>query len=411
MIRRDKMKALQFFVSVPRFVALKSLGDINKRVYYDGPLATVKLVDVPEPKLPSPDWVKIKTFLCGFCGSDLNLILLKESPTSTPFTSFPCILGHELCGEIVEIGKDVKGLSTGDIVTIAPHLGCVTRGISPECRSCKMGRPGNCENFAQGSFSPGMFTGICHDINGGFAPYLVAHTSQVFKLPQGVSHESGAMIEPFAVALQAVLDNKPDKNDKVLIVGGGVIGSLIVQSIRALGIDCNITVSEPSSFHAEFAAKVGADNVITGGDIFTHTQRITGARSYQPMMGKEISMGGFTKIFDTVANSETLNNGMRVMATGGVLSIVGISSGIKLDPTPLWLKLQTVKGVFCYGYNTVEGKKRHAFEIAIELVEKKKVKLDEMVTHEFPLERYKDMIEVNVHKGKNRTIKAMVSFD
>jgi len=154
------MEALQFFASVPRFVVLKSLGAISKRVFYDGPLATIKLVDVPEPNLPSPDWVKIKTLLCGFCGADLSLVFLKESLTATPFTSLPCIIGHELCGEIVEVGKDVKGLSTGDIITIAPHLGCATRGISPECRSCSMGRPGNCENFARGNLSPGMFTAI-----------------------------------------------------------------------------------------------------------------------------------------------------------------------------------------------------------------------------------------------------------
>lgn len=404
------MKALQFFVSIPRFVALKALGAVKKRLYYDSPFAAIKLVDVPEPRLPFPDWVKIRTFLCGFCGSDLNLIFLRDSPTSTPFTSFPCTLGHELCGEIIEVGREVKGLNIGDIVTIAPHLGCATRGINPECRSCSMGRPGNCENFAKGNFSPGMFTGICHDIGGGFAPYLVAHKTQVFKLPEGVSYESGAMIEPLAVALQAVLDNRPDKDDRVLVIGGGVIGSLIVQSIRALDIDCDITVVEPSRFHAEFALKKGADNLITDRDIFTHTQRITGAEIYQPMMGKEILMGGFEKVFDTVGNSETLNNSMRIMSTGGGLSVVGIGSDVKIDLTPLWLKLQTIKGVFAYGYNSINGKKMHTFEIAMDLVKKGKIRLDDMVTHRFPLERYKEMIELNMNKGENRAIKTVISF-
>ncbi|MCD6571057.1 MAG: alcohol dehydrogenase catalytic domain-containing protein [Deltaproteobacteria bacterium] len=402
------MKALQFFVSIPRFVALKALGAVKKRLYYDSPFAAIKLVDVPEPRLPFPDWVKIRTFLCGFCGSDLNLIFLRDSPTSTPFTSFPCTLGHELCGEIIEVGREVKGLNIGDIVTIAPHLGCATRGINPECRSCSMGRPGNCENFAKGNFSPGMFTGICHDIGGGFAPYLVAHKTQVFKLPEGVSYESGAMIEPLAVALQAVLDNRPDKDDRVLVIGGGVIGSLIVQSIRALDIDCDITVVEPSRFHAEFALKKGADNLITDRDIFTHTQRITGAEIYQPMMGKEILMGGFEKVFDTVGNSETLNNSMRIMSTGGGLSVVGIGSDVKIDLTPLWLKLQTI--VFAYGYNSINGKKMHTFEIAMDLVKKGKIRLDDMVTHRFPLERYKEMIELNMNKGENRAIKTVISF-
>ena len=225
------MKALQFSVTVPQFAALKLLGSISRRFYYQGPLATIRLVDIPEPTLPSPDWVKMRTLICGFCGSDVNLILLRDSPTATPFTSFPCTLGHEFCGEIIEVGSGVSGISTGDVVTIAPTLSCSTRGIEPECRSCQMGRPSNCEYFAEGVLSPGMFAGICRDIGGGFAPYVVAHKGQVFKLPDVVTPKEGAMIEPFACALQAVLDNMPDKEDRVFIIGGGVMGSLIVQYV------------------------------------------------------------------------------------------------------------------------------------------------------------------------------------
>jgi len=255
-----------------------------------------------------------------------------------------------------------------------------------------------------------MFTGICKDINGGFAPYLVAHKSQIFKLPKGFSYTSGAMIEPFGVALQAVMDNRPDDSDSVLVIGAGVIGSLVVQSIRALGIKCIISVLEPSDFHAEFAGKHGADNLITGGDIFSETQRITGAHIYKPMMGENILMGGFTKVFDTVGNSSTLNIAMRALVTGGILSVVGISDILKIDPTPLWLKLQTIKGVYGSGYITIDGKRMHVFDLAISLVKEAKVNLDDMVTHKFRLDEYKDMIEVNMNKSTNKAIKTMVSF-
>jgi len=114
------MKALQFSVSIPQFAALKVLGSISKRSYYHGPLATIRLVDVPEPQLPSADWVKIRTHICGFCGSDINIILLRDSPTVTPFASFPCTMGHELCGEIMEVGSSVAGIKVGDLVTVAP---------------------------------------------------------------------------------------------------------------------------------------------------------------------------------------------------------------------------------------------------------------------------------------------------
>ena len=404
------MKALQFSVSVPQFAALKVLAGVSKRLYYYGPLATVRLADVPEPTLPSADWVKIRTLICGFCGTDINLILLRDSPTATPFTSFPCTMGHELCGEIVEAGSSVAGIKVGDVVTITPYLSCSPRGIEPVCRSCHMGRPANCENFAEGSLAPGMLAGLCRDVGGGFAPYLVAHKDQVFKLPGELSAKEGAMIEPVAVALQAVIDNMPNEDDKVLVIGGGVIGNLIVQAIRAFDIGCSVAVAEPSIFHAELTSEAGADHLITDGKILRHTEKITGAKAYKPMIGAEILMGGFSKIFDTVANTGTLNTSLRCLRTGGVLSMVGIGKEVMTDLTPLWLKLQTIKGVYCYGYMDMSGERKHIFEIAIDYVKQKRLHIESMVTHTFPIEDYRKMIEVNLNKQAYRAVKTAVCF-
>jgi threonine dehydrogenase-like Zn-dependent dehydrogenase len=225
-----------------------------------------------------------------------------------------------------------------------------------------------------------------------------------------MSPKEGAMIEPLAVTLQAVLDNMPGRDDQVLIIGGGVIGNLIVQSIRALGIDCPITVAEPSRFHAALVSQAGANHLITDGDILNHTVSVTGAKAYKPLLGPEILMGGFTRIFDTVASAQTLNAAMRVLRTGGVLSVVGIGKEVKIDLTPLWLKLQTIKGVLCFGYTDLRGKKEHVFEIALDFVKQKKVSLEPMVTHIFPLEHYREMIEVNLRKGRYKAVKTMVSF-
>ncbi len=404
------MKALQLSFSVPQFAALKVLGIISKRPYYQGPLATVRLADVPEPGLPSPDWVKIKTRACGFCGSDTNAILLRESPSVTPFLSLPCTLGHEFCGEVLEVGSRVEGISIGDRVTVAPNLSCPARGIEPQCQSCRMGRPGNCENFAEGTLAPGMFAGTCRDIGGGFAPYTVAHSSQIFRLPDELSNEEGVLMEPLACAVQAIIDNAPGDEDQVLIVGGGVIGSLIVQVIRAFDLRCSITVVEPSPFHAELASKAGADHVVTDGDVFGHAERVTGARSYKPLLGPDILMGGFSKVYDVVGSSATLNSSMRALRAGGVLSVVGIGRDAKLDLTPLWLKLQTIKGVYAYGYTDADGERKHAFDVAIDLARRRKVDLGSMVTHTFSLDDYRRMIEVNLNKAKHKAVKTVVTF-
>ncbi len=404
------MKALLFSVSVPQFAALQVLGRLSRRWYYDSPLATVRLVEVPEPGLPSPDWVKIRTVICGLCGTDVNLVFLRDSPTATPFTSFPCIIGHEICGTVVEIGERVKGVHPGDTVTIAPTLSCNTRNIEPPCDSCRDGRPASCENLARGCLSPGMITGLCRDVGGGFAPYLVAHNEQVFRIPAGIPPQAAVLIEPLAVAVQAVLDSLPRPEDKVLIIGGGVIGNLIVKAIRAVGIPCQITVAEPSAFHGALAREGGADRLVSAANLLGDAESITGGTAYKPMIGPEILMGGFSSVFDTVGSTNTLNQSLRVLKAGGTLNLVGISKDTMTDLTPLWLKLQTIKGVFCYGYANWQNQRRHAFEIAIDLIREKKVDLQTMVTHTFALQDYKRMIEVNLNKGKYQAVKTAVSF-
>ena len=403
------MKALLFNITVPNYLVLQLLGRTSKKFFFDGPFSTVKMKEVQEPKLPNKDWVKIKTRLCGFCGSDLNLLMVKDSPMASPFTSFPCIFGHEVCGDVVEVGSTVGNCKVGDLVTINPALSCVTRGISPVCHVCAAGRPGNCERLAEGGFSPGMFTGICKDIGGGFAEYMVVHKSQIYHVPDGVNAEAAVLTEPLAVGIQAVLDNKPSDSDRVLVIGGGVIGAMIVKAIRGLGIGCTITVVEPSAFNAEYVKRCGANHVIAGG-IIEAAEKITGAKAYKPMLGERVVQGGFEKVFDTVGHSPTLQMALIVTAGCGTVSLVGIGNKVTFDPTPLWLKLQTLKGCYAYGYNDTPNGSKHAFEIALELIENKKIHVEDMLTHTFAIEQYKELIEVNMSKGVHQAIKTAVKF-
>jgi len=405
------MKALQFDVNTWKFIAAKTLKPVmGNSVFFKGPFKTTELVEIPEPTLPTEEWVKIQTIYCGFCGSDLNLMLLHDSPTASPFTSFPCITGHEIVGEVVETGSAVQGFSPGDKVAVNPSLGCATRGIVPECPSCAAGRSSNCENLAEGNLPPGMFIGINSKVNGGFAPYLAAHHSQLFKIPDELSLESAAMTEPVAVALQTVFDNLPEPTDRTLVIGGGVIGNLIIQSIRALAPDCRISVIEPSPFAADLTLKMGAGEVIHWKEVFRQTESITGATAYKPMLGSEVLMGGFNRIYDTVGNTSTLNMSLRLLSAFGDLSVVGIGKEVKLDLTPIWLKLQTVKGVYGYGEVTHAGQRRHVFEVALDFMLEGKIDAETLVTHKFSIDDYMEMIAVNMNKGQHKAIKTLVSF-
>ena len=404
------MKALQFSVSVPKFLALKALGAVDPRPYYRGPLATVKLKEIPEPKLPAPDWVRIRTRMTGFCASDLNLILLKESPSASPFTSFPCVLGHETCGEVAELGPETEGLEVGDRVVLAPPLHCRARGIEPQCPACDAGLLANCQNLAEGNLSAGMHIGLCRDTGAGFSPAFVAHPSQLFKLPDQMPYKIAVLTEPFSVGLQAVFINLPRAGEEVLVIGGGVIGGMVINAIRALGIDCRLTVADPSPFAAGIAGKLGADRVVTDGDLMQAAVGFTGARRYKPELGPDMLMGGFARIYDTVGTSGTLNTATRCLASGGTISLIGIHDRLKLDPTPLWLKQQTIKGLLGCGIVDYQGRRRHVFEIALELANSGKARMGSLVTHEFKLEDYAGMIAVNLDKQRYKALKTVVSF-
>ena len=106
-----------------------------------------------------------------------------------------------------------------------------------------------------------------------------------------------------------------------------------------------------------------------------------------------------------------IHRALRVTATNGTLSVIGIGKEVKLDLTTLWLKLQTVKGCYGYRYNNIAGARKHTFDMALDLIASKKIKVDDMLTHKFPLEKYTEMIEVNLKKEANKAMKTAVSFE
>ena len=147
-------------------------------------------------------------------------------------------------------------------MTIAPALNCAAREIIPACPACQKGMIASCEKYADGNLAPGMIIGLCTGTAGGFAPRFVAPQSQVFTLPETCSPNEGVLIEPLTVGLQAVYGNMPQSEENIMIIGGGVIGSMVLKAIRGLNIDCTISVVEPSAFAAEQAKLAGA-NMLT----------------------------------------------------------------------------------------------------------------------------------------------------
>lgn len=402
------MKAVQFRFSLPRYGYTKIAGMITQREFYSS-RSCVSFVDIPEPELRGPKWVKLRSVLSGFCGSDLGAITLHDSPTTQPFASFPFVLGHENYSLVEEVGSEVKGLAKGDRVIINPALGCAVRDIAPSCGPCSRGDSSICENFAEGAISPGTNTGFCRDTGGGWSKYYLAHESQVIKIPDSISDEEAVLIEPLCSALHPVMRANVEDEMHVLVMGCGVIGLGVIASLRGLGIGCHITGVDLVKKNREKALEKGADVVVdpSSESIFEKATDITGAKRYKPMLEKEICMGGFDRIFDCVGSTESINSSFRLAAGDALYVLIGIQTPKVIDWTPVWMKGLKILGNLGYGMNEYKGSIMHTFDIAIDLVKEKKVVMKDIITHIFKLDEYVKAIQVNLNKGRYGAIKTI----
>jgi threonine dehydrogenase-like Zn-dependent dehydrogenase len=197
------MKALVFNPTIPRLLATKALALVSRRAVW-GPMGPLQFREVPDPKLPGAEWVRIGVRLGGICGSDLHTIHLDASPALSALTSFPFVLGHENVGMVLEVGRDSHGLQVGQRVTVEPTLPCAARGV-PLCENCAVGRYNLCLRTSDGHVSPGLMVGACRDTGGRWGETFVAHWSQVLPVPDGVQDEQALMAEPMACAVHPLL--------------------------------------------------------------------------------------------------------------------------------------------------------------------------------------------------------------
>lgn len=405
------MKALQFRYSPVRYLLCKTVGKYFPSLHWHPRLSCLTYREVSEPVLPNDHWVKIKVKYGGICGSDLNLIFLHDSPTTSPYASFPFTLGHEVVGTIAEVGSEVKDLKPGDRVVTDPVLSCFTRGFSEPCPPCQRGAFNLCEHMTDGVISPGLLIGTCKDTSGSWSPYLVAHQTQVFKLPSEVNDLNGLMVEPFSCALHSVLQNPPRDEDTVLVIGAGVIGICVIAAIRAMNISCRIVVLVKHEFQAKLASQYGADKIIrlTPGDgYFPETAASLQARLLKPLFGSPVVQGGADIVFECVGKDRSISDALRFAKSGGKVVLLGLASIMnKIDWTTVWLNELTVKGSFAYGTETWNEKKIRTHQMTIDLMTDGKLDLSPLITHRFPLDQYKTALSIAMNKRRGATMKVV----
>ena len=404
------MEAIQYTKSIPRYLAMRHLGK-RWQSLYTSPFSCTRLVDIPEPQLPTPEWVKVRTRLSGICGSDLAIITAKGSPYFSPFTSTPFVLGHEIVGEVAETGATVEGFRVGRRVVIEPALSCSVRGISPPCHQCRNQRFANCENITKGDISAGVQTGYCRDTGGGWSQYVLAHQSQLHLVPDDISDEAAVLLEPFACALHGVLKFSPNRTATICVIGGGTIGLLTVAALRGLGHRNRILVFAKYPHQQQLALELGADDVLSpNSGRYAAFCELTGATSHQPELGQQVLIGGVDVTFDCIGSSVTIDDALRFTRAGGEVILVGMPGIPKnVDWTSIWYKQLNVKGAYTYGLETHNGEQIHTFTLGMRLLQKMGPGLRPLVSKPFPLRNYKRAIQTAMNTGKTATVKT--AFD
>lgn len=395
------MKSIYFDVNVAKILATKALSGVFPFVYYS-PLSPVCYGDIPERNLPGPRWVRVKNILTGICGADISMFYVKASPKIS-IAALPGVprafMGHEVIGRVIEIGDEVKDLKVGDRVTLQKYLPCCSmKDITPPCIHCREGNYTLCENFSEGTMP--------ENLGAGFGDHFIAHQSQLVKVPDAIPDDIAVLIEPAAVSLHSVLKRPPGNKEKVLIIGAGTIGLNVIQFAKIINPKCTLYLLERIAFKQELGLKLGVDHLIEG-DPYESISQLTDGKLYRAPLGNDNILGGFDLIYDCVGYSKTINDSLRWLKAKGTYVMIGNQlEPVCFDQTPVWQQELTMMGINAHGCEEYKGKRISSFDLAIDMIKKKKISLKGFVTHRFSLKDYKKAFALVKNKSEE-VIKAV----
>ena len=402
---KPRMRALRYSKSIPRYLLMRA-GAKRVKGLQTSRLSPLRFEEIPEPELPTPQWVRVKPLLSGVCGSDLATLSAESSPYFSPITSPPFVLGHEIFGMVVQSNG---GFRAGERVVVEPALGCEARGIDPPCPMCATGRYALCLKVTEGDVSPGIQTGFCRDTGGGWSEgTLVAHPSQLYRVPDGVSDEAAVVVEPLACAVHAALGADPAPDETVLVLGAGSVGLLVVGALRRLTRAGRVVCVAKHGRQREEALRLGADEVVSPEEVYTRLPKMLDAEVHRPELGKPVVLGGAEKVFECIGAPGTIEDAIRLCRPGGRVALAGMPGARStLDLTPLWHGEVTLSGTYAYGFEEHEGERVKSFELALRIAPD--LELETLVGPGFRLGEYREAVAAAHSAGRDGNVK--VVFD
>jgi L-iditol 2-dehydrogenase len=303
----------------------------------------IRLEEVPVPE-PGPKEVLVEIEAVGVCGSDVHYY--EEGRIGSFVVEEPLILGHESMGTIVALGEEVTKHEVGERVTLEPGVPDGT------CRECRAGRYNLCPNVQFLATPP---------VNGAFTNYVNIHEDFAFTLPDNLSDNAGALMEPLSVGIWSCRKAKVEAGDHVLVTGAGPIGLLAMQVALAQGAT-EVTITDVAPQRLEMARKTGATRTINVSEV--------------PLSEASVEVDA---LIECSGNERALNDGIRCIRPAGTAVVVGMGPGEQssiplafIQNKEIWLT-----GTFRYA---------NTYPAAIELAATGKVDLDAIVTGYYGLE-------------------------
>jgi threonine 3-dehydrogenase len=313
------------------------------------------LEDIPEPQTGHND-VLIRIHKTAICGTDIHIYRWDDWAQKT--IPVPMAVGHEYSGEIVEIGSEVQGYAVGDRVSGEGHITC------GHCRNCRAGRRHLCRNT----------TGIGVNRPGAFAEYLVIPAFNVFKLPDSISDDEAAILDPFGNATHTALSFNLVGED-VLITGAGPIGIMATAIARFVGAR-HVVITDVNDYRLELARRMGATRAINvEHESLDEAMKSLGMRE------------GFDVGLEMSGNPTAFRDMLRTMHHGGSVALLGIPPAeTAIDWNEVIFKGLAIKGI--YGREMFETWYKMAAMLQSGL------DLEPIITHRLPLADYRDAFEI-----------------
>ena len=307
------------------------------------------------------DEILVKVIFAGICGSDISSYFGKNL-----MISYPAKLGHELVGEVAEIGKNIKYLKRGDHVAAKPIINC------GKCLYCKSGSSNLCTSLK--------------GTDGAFSEYVIINEKMAFKIHKNSSLKEMVFAEPLAVATHAFKISRVKKNEKVLIIGAGTIGQMVLQVVKSSGVKY-VGLSDIVESKLKVAKDTGADFVL----------KINGHLSIKT----DIKDNCFDVIFDCVSNNSSITNAISLAGIKGRIIIVGQAhENLSLDVFSVMHKELNICGSFIYDNDD--------FIDAISLINKKKVNWANYISKTFDLSDIQNAFD-EIIKNRNKYIKCLIN--